>query len=201
MYTCKEMNMSDALMERTLAPLTVHLPWASLASEAGNMTVSCELHAPNGAQILDITQNIHAYLDLRKHAPLSKATVISAANLDNGRFQHSWPCLPDKPWVLFFWLSLPDDAASLVSAPAQPLDNDNDSSVEILANSDCDSEFMKVGCPGNGKAMQLVRATLHTQPVPREQGVVKFLYNLNISDASGSTGIECSSSLLFSNLI
>ena len=187
MYTYAQMSMTDDAPGRVLAPLVLWLPHALLHDHKGSrMTVAVDVDAPEGAGYLDPHQpcNRPAIDHLRTVQEFSDALVLLPKATERlGPFH--WPCLPPVPWCMLFWLSLPTPECD-VSVAA-----DTGSVVQVHVPPADLSPYMSVSAPGNGLALGLLRATVQTHATRVPEGSVRVLTNIVISDASGSTAMQC----------
>jgi hypothetical protein len=192
LYSYQEMGMSPAsLSDRTLVPLSVHLPYTSLSSDGGRTKVSVNFSSScPDIRVLDPNQNLPAYLRLKEDRVLSSTSVLLPFNISNGRFSATWPCLPHRPTCLFFWLSLANPADNVDNFSS--LSVTNESIVEIRTPRNEDSNLMQVSLPGQNAAT-LVRATVKTEAAgPLPDTTCRVFNHVTISDASGSTGMRSS---------
>ncbi|KAJ3338932.1 hypothetical protein HDU83_007854 [Entophlyctis luteolus] len=183
-----------------LVPLALFLPWAPLDNPSGACKLSFELATKSvvgNARILPTDTCYDAYQHLRNQSLMADSTMVAVSALDStGRVTYSWSSLPQQPTFILAWLSFPSDddfGFELLNVNAAELPQERPMRCIVFEpRTPKDRQLSTMSLPGAGYVpAYLTRFRVETPALSLPRTKAIHVVNICISDASGSTAMNC----------
>ncbi|ORY51618.1 hypothetical protein BCR33DRAFT_846377 [Rhizoclosmatium globosum] len=183
-----------------LLPVALFLPWATLSDSNGACALSFAFNVPEGSTILSTEECGDAYRHLHEQNLLHDASMIVVGSLknveDGATAEYAWPCLPIAPTFVLLWLNIPhdDDFGFEMLSIEDAIPNESNTRITILEPNSEDRILMTQSMPGAGyNPVQLTRIRIDAPKKTFLRATPQMIFNITLSDASGSTGMLCGS--------